>query len=157
MSKEHRDPEMDARLMDWAETRTIASTDDGASPSFEVLAEQRRRARHHTRVRQGVLLAAAAALLFVALPENTPPTAQSLPTPDPVALDVPNSPPVMAESVTDIENPDPTLRLIHAEGEFATVADEAQVDADGRILLALGEDRIGLGTAWSLAGHPHRF
>jgi tetratricopeptide (TPR) repeat protein len=140
MSTEHRDPEMDARLVDWAEDRQIPPVRPDEAAQLQRVIAARMQERSRSRVRQAMLLAAAILLAVFALrgQQNDSPTpAPSSEIAQVQPAETPSEAPAVAQA--------PQLEVLFAEGNTIEDARSPQVGAQGRMVLGLGEDRLGLG------------
>jgi tetratricopeptide (TPR) repeat protein len=143
MSTEHRDPEMDARLADWAEDRQLPPVRPDEAAQVQRVIAARMQERSRARLRQAMLLAAAILLAVLALRGQQPES----PAPAPAAEIAQTQP---AETPSEAPAPEvvaqaPQLEVLFAEGDAIEDARSPQVGAEGRMVLGLGEDRLGLG------------
>ena len=149
MSTEHRDPEMDARLTEWAEDRQVAPVHPEEAAQIQRVIAARLQERSRGRVRQGMLLAAAILLAFFAFQRQ--PTSAPTTTPTTPAAAAPELSENTTSEGTTEEPPShalaqaPQLQILHTEGETVEHAQSPRVGAEGRMVLGLGADRLGLG------------
>jgi len=137
---------MDAQLQDWAQDRVSSEVHPPDAAQLRRLVEARMQERRRARLRQSVLLAAAVVLAVFAWSrggeDSTAVVATEL---------APATAPAQTLAVQELPkqtspSPEPPVGfdVLLAEGTTTGDIDRAQVGAEGRIVLALGEDRLGL-------------